>query len=502
MKTNETAIRAVVEQVLSELGKSPQQVNRAASSNPNGIPVMSGGASGNTSPAAASSGFSGSSGNYGVFDSVDAAVEAAGAAFRQLQKQSVADRAKVVDIVKNMCADRAKEWGQKEFEETKIGRLDHKIGKLEIIKLVPGTEWLQPRCFSGDNGISLEERAPFGVIGSITPVTHSLPTLAGNVVNMVAAGNAVVFNPHPSGKNIACEGVREFNKAIAAAIGIENLITIIGNPTIESANQIFHHKNVRMLCVTGGPAVGRAALEARKRAVVAGPGNPPVVVDESADIEHAAKCIVEGAAFDNNLLCIGEKEVFAVQSIFDPLMEAVSRNGGYRFNAQQVDAFTQLAFGPPKEPGGHATLNRDFIGKDASWLAQQIGVSVPAGTEIIYGETDTSNPFVPEEQMMPFLPFVRARDTMHAIEMAYEFEHGFGHTAIIHSRNVHAMTVMGRLMDTTLFVKNGPCMAGLGLGGEGYLSFSIATPTGEGVTNPDTFTRSRRCVMVDELRVV
>ncbi|TWT57985.1 Succinate-semialdehyde dehydrogenase (acetylating) [Thalassoglobus neptunius] len=506
MQATESAIRTVVEEVLAELGKTPKQVNGTAphfkpTADPGGIRVVSSGAvAGQSSSPAIEA--APNSGDWGVFQSVDAAVTAADAAFQQLSKSTVENRDIVVNIVKTMCEQRAEEWGRKEFEETKIGRLDHKIAKLKIIKQVPGTEWLKPNCFSGDHGISLEEQAPFGVIGAITPVTHSLPTLAGNIVNMVAAGNSIIFNPHPSGAKIACEGVQAFNKAIFEKTGIQNLITIIGTPTIESANEIFHHRKVRMLCVTGGPAVGRAALGAKKRAVVAGPGNPPVVVDETADLDNAAKSIVAGAAFDNNLLCIGEKEVFAVQSIFDRLLEAVSKNGGFLLNSSQVDALTKLAFSPPKEAGGHPVLNRDFIGKDAAYLAQQIGVSVPANTEILFGETDTTNPFVPEEQMMPFIPFVRARDTMHAIELAYEFEHGFGHTAIIHSRNVHAMTVMGRLMNTTLFVKNGPSMAGLGLGGEGYLSFSVATPTGEGVTNPGTFTRTRRCVMVDELRVV
>lgn len=500
---NESTIRAVVQEVLSEIGKGTSTAPAAApaprvNGSPNGIPVMSAG----VTASAGSSSYGPVSGDWGVFDSVDEAVAAAKDAFNQLRTRPIADRAKVVSIVKEMCEARAEEWGRKELEETKIGRLDHKIGKLQIIKQVPGTEWLKSDCFSGDNGLSVEEYAPFGVIGAITPVTHSLPTLAGNVINMIAAGNTVCFNPHPSGARIACEGVQAFNKAIAEAIGLENLITIIGTPTIESAGAIFNHRDVRMLCVTGGPGVARAALQARKKAVVAGPGNPPVVVDETADIENAAKSIVAGAAFDNNLLCIGEKEVFAVNDIFDSLMDAMSRHGGYRLNAQQVEALTKLAFAPPKEPGGHHQLNRDMIGKDAAVLAEMIGLQVPAGTQLLYGETDTSNPFVPEEQMMPFIPIVRARDAQQAIELAYEFEHGFGHTAIIHSRNVRNMTVMGKLMDTTLYVKNGPCMAGLGLGGEGYLSFSVATPTGEGVTNPLTFTRSRRCVMVDELRVV
>jgi len=504
MQANENTIRAVVEEVLSELVRKPGANGTAGKSSPlpkreGGIPVIS-----SSNPGSVSHGGYGpsSKGNYGVFDNVNDAVAAAKEAFIQLQQKTLADRATVVQIVKQMCEQNAEVWGRAELEETKVGRLDHKIEKLKIIKLVPGTEFLKTDCYSGDNGLMLEEYAPFGVVGAITPVTHSLPTLAGNIINIVAAGNTIVFNPHPSGAKIACTGVQAFNKAFAAAIGIENLVTIIGKPTIETANEVFHHRGVGMLLVTGGPAVARAALQASKKAIVAGPGNPPVVVDHTADLDNAARCIVQGASYDNNLLCIGEKEVFAVQQIFDQLMDAVSRHGGYRLNAQQVDALTKVAFTPPKEPGGHYGLNRDLIGQDAAVLAAKIGLKVPAGTQLLYGETDVNNPFVPEEQMMPFVPFVRAKDTTHAIQLALEFEHGFGHTAIIHSRDVHTMTAMGRLMNTTLYIKNGPSMAALGLGGEGYLSFSIATPTGEGVTTPLTFTRKRRCSMVGELRII
>ena len=476
---NELAIRQVVEEVLAQLGRSP----RAGETN---------GHSRN-----------GASRTWGVFSDVDRAVAAAQDGFEQLRRVSMEDRGKIIQIVRDICFEQAEELGRMEFEETKIGRLDHKIDKLKVIRRVPGIEWLKSDCVSGDHGLTVTEYAPFGVIGAITPVTHSLPTLAGNVVNMVSAGNTMVVNPHPSGKRIAVEGVRRFNQAIYQATGLENIITIIEEPTIESAEAIFNHRGVRLLCVTGGPGVARAALASRKKAVVAGPGNPPVVVDETADLDNAARSIVAGAAFDNNLLCIGEKEVFAVAEIFDPLLQAVSRNGGYLLNAQQVQALTKVAFEEQNtERGKKHVLNRDLIGADPSKLAATIGLQVPANTQILFGETDTANPFVPEEQMMPFIPFVRARNFDHALEMAKEFEHGFGHTSIIHTKNVSHMTVMGRLMDTTLFVKNGPSMAGLGLGGEGYLSFSVATPTGEGVTNPLTFTRQRRCALVDDLRII
>ena len=481
MQATEQAVREIVQQVLTQMTSNG---NRPT------VPFVDG--NGHAGPAL----------NWGVFNDVDQAVAAAQQGFEQLSQAPLADRATAIDIVKTICDEQAEELGRLEFEETKIGRLEHKIGKLHVIKSVPGMEGLQSEAVSGTHGLTVTEHAPFGVIGAITPVTHSLPTLAANFVNMVAAGNTVIVNPHPSGKRIAAEGVRRFNKAIYDATGLQNLVTIIGEPTIESAQAIFDHRGVSLLVVTGGPAVARAALGSPKRAIVAGPGNPPVVVDTTADINNAAKSIVEGAAFDNNLLCISEKEVFAVESIFDQLMAAVSKNGGYRLDAQQVAAFTKKAFAPPKEAGGHWQLNRDYIGKDAAWLAAQIGMKVPAETQILFGETDEHNPFVAEEQMMPFVPFVKANCVDHAIHLAKIYEHGFGHTAIVHSRDVDVLTKMGRIMNTTLYVKNGPCMAGLGLGGEGFPSFSIATPTGEGVTSPMTFTRQRRCAMVDGLRIV
>ncbi len=472
---SEQTIRNVVQEVLSQLSKSKSF--EAGASKPQ-------------------------NGDWGVFKTVDDAVAAAGDAYKKLNSVSLSERAKAIEIVKTMCFDQAEELGKAEFAETKIGRLDHKIEKLQIIKRVPGMEWLKCDAVSGDHGLTVTEYAPFGVIGAITPVTHSLPTLACNFVNMVASGNTLVVNAHPSGARIAAEGVRRFNKAIYAATKLENLVTIVETPTIETADQIFKHRGIKLICVTGGPAVARAAMASSKRAIVAGPGNPPVVVDETADIDNAARSIIKGAAYDNNLLCIGEKEVFAVNAIFDKLMDSMSQNGAYRLNASQIDALTKLAFSPPKEPGAHWGLNRDLVGKDASFLAEQIGLRVPADTQLLYGETDEANPFVPEEQMMPFVPFVRARCVDHAIEQALEHEHGFKHTSLIHSRNVRHMTKMGRAMETTIFVKNGPCGAGLGLGGEGYLSFSIATPTGEGVTNPLTFTRQRRCVLADDLRII
>jgi aldehyde dehydrogenase len=391
-----------------------------------------------------------------------------------------------------------------EMEETRIGRLEHKIEKLRVLgERTPGVEFLRSEVYSGDHGLAVIEHAPFGVIGAITPVTHSLPTITGNAISMIAAGNTLVVNPHPSGKRVATEGVRRFNEAICHDLGIDNLICIIAEPTLESAGAIFQHRDVAMICVTGGPAVARAALNSGKRAVVAGPGNPPVVVDETADLDRAARAIIRGASYDNNLLCIGEKEVFAVDAIFDDLLQAMQRAGAVQLTPREIDALTQAAITYVGEGDKrHAVPSKELLGQDAAVLARAIGKRVPPETLLLFGETDEHNPFVPVEQMMPFLPFVRCRDVDEAIAKAKHYEHGFRHTSIIHSNNVRNMTKMGRTMDTTLFVKNGPSMASLGIGGEGYLSFSIATPTGEGVTTPLTFTRERRCSLIDDLRIL
>src|SRR4051812_486624 len=441
-------------------------------------------------------------GEYGIFDRVDDAVGAATEAQQKLMRLSLDDRDAIVKLIKSIAEQNAQEWGRIELEETKIGRLDHKIEKLQILKLVPGVEFLKTNADSGSNGVCLEEFAPFGVIGVITPVTHSVPTLSANAINMIASGNSLIANPHPSGTNCAAIAVREYNRQIAAKYGVDHLITCVVPPTLETAEAIFQHRGIPLLVVTGGPAVARAALTAKKRAIVAGPGNPPVVVDESACLKNAAESIVKGAAYDNNLLCIGEKQVFCVESVFDKLMSQMERAGGYILNRSQIDALTKVAFKLDPKDGKHH-VNKDYVGADASVLAEAAGVrSVPPATQLVVGETDKDHLFVQHEQMMPFVPFVRVKTVDEAIDLAIESEHGYRHTAIIHSRNLDTITKFGRRANTTVFVVNGPSPAGLGLGGQGYLSYSIATPTGEGITTPLTFTRYRRVMVAGSLRII
>jgi aldehyde dehydrogenase len=440
----------------------------------------------------------------GVFTTVDEAVQAAAEAQMRVAAARLDDRGRMVEIIRRLCVERASEWARVELEETGLGRWDHKIEKLKSIPYVLGVDAMRTEARSDSTGLCVIEHAPWGVIGMVLPVTHSIPTMASNAINVIAAGNTAVFSPHPSGAKSAIYALREINREIVRELHISNVITTTAKPSLRSAEELFQHPGVALLCVTGGPSVARAAMKHGKRVIAAGPGNLPVLVDETADLELAAKSIIAGASFDNNLLCIGEKEVFVVASVADAFISAMRRAGAYQLDSHAIEQLTLAAFTFDKGGRGHgsAHLKKELLGKDAAVLAAAAGVDVPPETALLFGETSEDHPFVQEEQMMPFLPVVRVRDADSGIVAALRAEHGYRHTALIHSRNVETVTKMARALNTTLFVQNAPCSASLGLGGAGYLSFSIATPTGEGVTTPLTFTRERQIAVGGALRII
>ncbi|MGP8252453.1 MAG: aldehyde dehydrogenase [Terracidiphilus sp.] len=443
-------------------------------------------------------------GEDGVFATVDDAVNAAYEAQKAVAAMDLEQRGRMIEIIRGICNDRADELGRMEFEETKVGRLDHKILKLKNMRYVLGVEAMHSEARSANTGLCIVEHAPWGVIGMMLPVTHSVPTMVSNAINILAAGNTAVFGPHPSGANVARYAIKLFNRAIRKELGVANAIVTTRDASIEAAEQIFNHPGIALICVTGGTAVAQAAAKSGKRVIAGGPGNPPVVVDETADLDRAAKCIIEGAAFDNNLLCIGEKEVFVVAAVADAFMAAMRRSGGFELDRAAIERLTKAAFTFDGDGVGcgRAHLKKDLVGKDVAVLASAAGVRAPAGTELLFGETTEDHPFVTEEQMMPFVPVVRVKDVDRAIEAAVKAEHGYRHTAVIHTRNVETATRMARAMNTTLFIHNRASPASLGVGGPGYFSHTIATPTGEGITTPLTFTRERQMVVGSALRII
>jgi aldehyde dehydrogenase len=433
-------------------------------------------------------------------------VSAAAAAQRRVAALSLSERGRMVGIIRRICGEQAEDLGRRELQETRIGRLEHKIAKLQAVRHVLGVEAMRSDARGDASGLCVIERAPWGVIGMVLPATHSVPTLASNAVNVLSAGNTAVFCPHPAAARVAAHALQLFNREIERALGLRDVIVTVAEPSLTAVEQVFRHPDVALLCVTGGPAVVKAAMASGKRVIAAGPGNPPVVVDATADVEAAAGAILEGASFDNNLLCIGEKEVFVVASVARELVSALRRAGAHELDAGAIARLSVAAFERDDRAEGagcgRARLKKELVGKDAAVLAAAAGVDVPRETRLLFGETPEDHAFVQEEQMMPFLPVVRVPDLDAAIAAAVRAEHGYRHTALIHSRDVGAVTRMARAMNTTLFVHNAPSTAALGVNGPGYLSFSIATPTGEGVTTPLTFTRERQITIGGALRIV
>lgn len=434
----------------------------------------------------------------GVFDDMDKAVEAAHHAYRKLESETLDLRAKIVAAMREGARAEIPRISEMAVQETGLGRVDDKLKKNAlVVDKTPGIEILQPQAWSGDKGLTLLERAPYGVIGAITPTTNPTETIICNAIGMVAGGNAVVFNVHPSAKGVSNYLVGKLNDAIVGVGGPDNLICSMAEPTIESAGQLMKHKGIRLLVVTGGPGVVAAAMNSGKRAIAAGPGNPPVVVDETANLLRAAKGIVSGGSLDNCIVCIAEKEIIAVSEIADQLKKLCVENGAFEVKGPHIEKLRKLVV---QDDGLHP--QKDWVGKDATKILKAIGLDAPAHTRLIIVEGDEQSPFVQGELLMPVLGFVRVPTVEEAIAMAKRVEHGFGHTAAMYSTDIDNLHAMARVINTSIFIKNAPTYAGLGLGGEGYTSFTIASPTGEGLTNATHFTRERRCTLVDSFRIV
>jgi acyl-CoA reductase-like NAD-dependent aldehyde dehydrogenase len=436
----------------------------------------------------------------GVFTTVEEAVNAAKMAEAKMRSVSLESRRKMIQAMRDISIQHAEELAKMAVEETGLGRVEDKISKnLLAANKTPGVEDLVSTTYTGDDGMTLVEYAPFGIVGSITPSTNPAATLINNSISLVAAGNVVVYNPHPSAKKVSLQTLKLLNKAIVQAGGPENVLTAVASPNLETSNQVMNHPAIRVLVVTGGGLVVKAAMKTGKKVIAAGPGNPPVVVDETANLAKAGKDIVNGASFDNNVLCTAEKEVFVIDKVANTLKQEMIKNGAIELKGFELDKLLKVIL---VEKDGKYYPNRDFIGKDAEVLLAAIGKKVDSSVRLVIAETTFDHPLIWTEMLMPILPIVKVPNVDTAIEMAVKAEKGNRHTAIMHSQNITNLTKMAREIQATIFVKNGPSYSGLGFGAEGFTTLTIAGPTGEGLTSARSFSRQRRCVLVDGFRIV
>ena len=434
------------------------------------------------------------SGKKGVFSDMNEAIEASKKAQKIVARMSMDQREAIISKIRQKIKENAEILARMGVEETGMGNVGHKILKHQLVaEKTPGTEDITTTAWSGDRGLTLIEMGPFGVIGAITPCTNPSETVLCNTIGMLAGGNTVVFNPHPAAIKTSIDAVNLLNEASVEVGGPDNIAVTVEHPTMETSDVMMKHKDIHLIAATGGPGVVTAVLSSGKRGIGAGAGNPPALVDETADIRKAAEDIVNGCTFDNNLPCIAEKEIVAVDSIADELLHyMVNEQGCYMISKEEQDALTEVVL-----KGGR--LNRKCVGRDAKTLLGMIGITVPDNIRCITFEGPKEHPLIAEELMMPILGVVRAKDFDDAVEQAVWLEHGNRHSAHIHSKNVDNITKYAKAIDTAILVKNGPSYAALGFGGEGYCTFTIASRTGEGLTSASTFTKRRRCVMTDSL---
>lgn len=483
---DERQIADIVRRVMSEIGKAPSTgMGLAPISAPTGsMATCAGGAR--------------PGGRDGVFHDIEDAIAAAAEAQKHLVAQPFELRFKIIDAIRKTARAENERLARLAVQDTGMGRVDHKMMKNSLaIEKSPGPEELRPQCDTGDKGLTLHEYAPFGVIATITPCTNPIATVINHSIVMLAAGNGVVFAPHPSAVQCTLEAMRVMNRAIVAAGGPPNCLTSVEEPSLRTAKTLMTHDKINLVVATGGPSVVKAALNSGKRAICAGPGNPPVIVDETANLRKAAAQIFAGATFDNNMPCICEKEVFVIREVAEPFIQAMQEKGAYLMSDSEVEAVTRVVI----TPDGH--VNRDFVGKDAHVILRSAGINVPTTTELAIGRTNLQHPFVQHELLMPILAIVTVANFDEAVQSAIQAEHGFGHTAIIHSNRIDRITAFARAIKVSLFVANGACGAVLGNGGEGNTALTIAGPTGEGVCTPVTFSKRRRMAIVDgALRIV
>ena len=433
-------------------------------------------------------------GKKGVFSDMNEALEASKKTQKIVARMSMDQREAIISNIRQKIRENAEILARMGVEETGMGNVGHKILKHQLVaEKTPGTEDITTTAWSGDRGLTLIEMGPFGVIGAITPCTNPSETVLCNTIGMLAGGNTVVFNPHPAAIKTSIYAVNLINEASVEVGGPDNIAVTVEHPTMETSDIMMKHKDIHLIAATGGPGVVTAVLSSGKRGIGAGAGNPPALVDETADIRKAAEDIVNGCTFDNNLPCIAEKEIVAVDSIADELLHyMVNEQGCYMISKEEQDALTEVVL-----KGGR--LNRKCVGRDAKTLLGMIGITVPDNIRCITFEGPKEHPLIAEELMMPILGVVRAKDFDDAVEQAVWLEHGNRHSAHIHSKNVDNITKYAKAIDTAILVKNGPSYAALGFGGEGYCTFTIASRTGEGLTSASTFTKRRRCVMTDSL---
>jgi acyl-CoA reductase-like NAD-dependent aldehyde dehydrogenase len=365
-------------------------------------------------------------------------VEKAWAASEKFRSYSQEQIDAVVEAAATAAREHARRLAELAVEETGYGNARDKLAKNLL------SADLLPRSMRGLKTVGVlrdckdrkvvEIAVPMGVIAAILPTTNPTSTAIYKILISLKAGNAVVLSPHPRARRCTCETAEVMYQAARSAGAPEAIIQCIESSSIEATNELMRHRRVAAILSTGGSGIVRAAYSSGKPAFGVGPGNVPVVIEESADIPEAVAKVVSGKSFDYGTLCSSEQSLIAQESLRVPILAALKQSKAFLCNAQQSQALEKLLLLPPKN-----SVNPECVGQAAPKIARMAGFDVPADTAVLaveIGGVGKSHP-LSAEKLSPVLSLLFVKDfaaAMDAAEAVLRFG-GLGHTCGIYSRN-------------------------------------------------------------------
>lgn len=409
----------------------------------------------------------------GAADMMLQTAEWAGAAFARFDRARVA---RIARAAADAAFAHAGELAEAAVQETGFGVAAHKKIKNELTSkalhdIYAAEDFCTARIRAELKMVELPR--PAGVVFALTPSTNPVCSVYYKVLMALVTRNAIIVSPHPMAKKCSVRAVRLMAEAAEAAGAPMGTVQVIEQPNLPLIEHVMKSPRIGVILATGGTPMVRAAYSSGNPAIGVGPGNAPALVDDSADLAHAAKRIVDSKSFDNSILCTNESVVLAVEAIADRLLQALKSAGAHVAKPDEVAALRELLF-------GRGTFNIDVLGKTAPEIAQKAGIRVPPNTRIILTEIDRVGIDEPlsKEKLCPVLGFLRVPHAAAGIAQARALIRlsGAGHSAAIHSRDTTTILAFGAAVKALRVVVNAPCSQGAaGFGTHLAPAFTIGT---------------------------
>jgi acetaldehyde dehydrogenase / alcohol dehydrogenase len=367
---------------------------------------------------------------------------------------------RVVESVAEAAYQNAERFATAAVEETGMGVAEHKRRKNEacsrgVVERYAGDDFVGIEVDAAAKIVSVPK--PAGVVLALTPSTNPIATVYFKVLLSLMTRNAVVVSPHPLARKTSAEAVHLLARAAVAAGAPDGCLQVVEEPTIPLIEALMADDGVDVIVATGGTAVVRAAYRSGNPSLGVGPGNVPALVDATADVAAAARCLADSKAFANSILCTNESVAIVEERVADGLERELGRAGALVLDGEATDRVRAALY-----PGGR--IDTALAGKDAAALAEAAEVRVPAGTRVLVAPFPLIVPEEPLalEKLFPLLGLVRVPDAARGIDAARALLRigGAGHSAVIHSRDPRTILAYGAAVRVLRVAVNAPGSTG------------------------------------------